>query len=74
MNETYSSPAHYFVVGPASGLVQYKDLVLHPFVRSHHGAIFLKELGGGIRVLWTHIFSDLLFFFFGGGGGVRGRE
>ena len=47
LNETYSCAAHNFVVGPASGMVQYKDLVFHPFVRSHQGAILLKALGGG---------------------------
>ena len=51
LNETYSCPAHNFVVGPASGMVQYKDLGFHPFVRSHQGAILLKSLGGGISVL-----------------------
>ena len=32
LNETYLCPAHNFVVGPASGMVQYKDLVFHLFV------------------------------------------
>ena len=59
LNETYSCPAHNFVVGPASGMVRYKDLVFHPFVRSHQGAILLKALSGGISVLWTHFFSSL---------------
>ena len=27
LNETYLCPAHNFVVGPASGMVRYKDLV-----------------------------------------------
>ena len=39
LNETYLCPAHNFVVGPAPGMVQYRDLVFHPFVRSHQGAI-----------------------------------
>ena len=60
LNETYSCPAHNFVVGPASGMVQYKDLVFHPLVRSHQGAILLKALGGGISVLWTHFFSRFI--------------
>ena len=46
LNESYSCPAHNFVVGPASGMVQYRDLVFHPFVRSHQDAILLKALGG----------------------------
>ena len=29
LNETYSCPAHNFVVGPASGMVRYKDMVFH---------------------------------------------
>ena len=57
LKETYSCPAHNFVVGPASGMVQY--LVFHPFVWSHQGAVLLKALGGGISVLWTHFFSSL---------------
>ena len=60
LNETYSCPAHNFVVGPDSGMVRYKVLVFHPFVRSHQGAILLKALGGGISVLWTHFFSSLI--------------
>ena len=78
LNETYLCPAHNFVVGPASGMVRYKDLVFHPFVRSHQGAILLKALGGGISVLWTHFFSifnfngllpenEVVIFFWGGG-------
>ena len=51
LNEIYSCPAHNFVVGPASGMVRYKDLVFNPFVRSHQGVILLKALGGGISVL-----------------------
>ena len=31
LNETYSCPAHDFVAEPASGMVQYRDLVFHPF-------------------------------------------
>ena len=64
LNETYSCPAHNFVVGPALGMVRYKDLVFHPFVRSHQGAILLKALGGGISVLWTHFFSSLLLYYY----------
>ena len=60
LNETYMCRAHNFVVGPASGLVRYKDLVFHPFVRSHQGAIFLKAIGGSISVLLKHCFS--IFF------------
>ena len=59
LNETYSCPAHNFVVGPTTGTVQYRDLVFHPFVPSHQGSILLKALGGGISVLWTHFFSNL---------------
>ena len=51
LNETYLCPAHNFVAGPASGMVRYKDLGFHSFVRSHQGAILLKALGGGISVL-----------------------
>ena len=51
LNETYLCPAHNFVVGHASGMVRYKDLVFHPFVRSHQGATLLKAPGGGIGVL-----------------------
>ena len=58
LNETYSCLAHNFVVGPASGMVRYKDLVFHSFIRSHHCAILLEALGGGISVLWTHFFSN----------------
>ena len=58
LNETYLCFAHNFVVGPALGMVQYRDMVFHPFVRSHQGAILLKALGGGISVLWTHFFSS----------------
>ena len=47
LNETYLYPAHNFVVGPASEMVPYKDLIFHPFVLSHQGAILLKALGGG---------------------------
>ena len=54
-------PAHNFVVGPASGIVLYEDLVFHPFVRSHLGTILLKALDGGISVLWTHFFSSSIF-------------
>ena len=32
LKEAYLCPAHNFVVGPASGMVRYKDLVFHPFV------------------------------------------
>ena len=31
LNDTHLCPAHNFVVGPASGMVRYKDLVFHPF-------------------------------------------
>ena len=55
LNETYLCPPHNFVVWPASGMVRYKDLVFHPFVRSHQGAVLLKALRGGIIVLWTHL-------------------
>ena len=41
LNETYLCPAGNSVVGPASGMVRYKDLVFHPFVRSHQGAVLL---------------------------------
>ena len=58
LNETYLCPAYTFVVGPASGMVGYKNLVFHPFVRPHQGTILLKALGGGISVLWTHFFSS----------------
>ena len=58
LNETYSCRAHNFVVGPASGIVQYKDLVFHAFVQSHQGATLPKALGGGISVLWTLFFSS----------------
>ena len=44
LNETYLCPAHNFVVGPASGMVRYKDLVFHPFVWSHQGAVLIKAL------------------------------
>ena len=55
--ETYLCPAHNFVVGSASGMGQYRDLVFHSFVQSHQGAILLRALGGGISVLWTHFVS-----------------
>ena len=58
LNETYLRPAHNFVVGPASGMVRYKDPVFHPFVWSHEGDILLKALGWGISVLWTHFISS----------------
>ena len=58
LNETYLCPAYNFDVRPASGMVQYRYLVLHPFERSHLGAILLKTLGGGIYVLLTHFFSS----------------
>ena len=58
LNETYSCLAHNFVVGPASGMVWYKDLVFHLFWLSHQGTMLLKALGGGISVLWTHFFSS----------------
>ena len=58
LNETYSCLDHNFVVGPAPGMVRYKDLVYHPFVRSYQGAFLLKALGGGISVQWTHFFSS----------------
>ena len=58
LNECYSCPAHNFVVGSASGMVQYRDLVFHPFVQSHQGAILLKALGRGICVPWTHFSSS----------------
>ena len=35
LNETYLFPAHNFVVGPASGMIRYRNLVFHPFVWSH---------------------------------------
>ena len=59
LNESYLCPALNFVVGPASGMVQYRDLVFHPSVRSHQGAILLKALGGGISVPWTFFFLVL---------------
>ena len=62
LNETYLCPAHNFVVGPASGMMRYKDLVFHTIVRSHQGAISLSALGGGISVLWTHFFSSQYIF------------
>ena len=58
LNETYLCPAHNCRVGPALGMVQYSDLVFHPFLRSHQGAILLKVLGGGVSVLWTHFFPS----------------
>ena len=58
LNETYSCPAHNFVVGPASRIVRYKDLVFHPFVRSYQGAILLKAIGRGMSFVWTHFFSS----------------
>ena len=58
LNETYLCSAHNFIVEPASGMVQYKDLVFHPFIGFHQGAILLKALGRGISVLWTHFFSS----------------
>ena len=58
LNETYSCPAHNFVVGPVSGMVRYKDLAFYPFVWSYQGAVLLKVLGWGISVLWTHFFSS----------------
>ena len=45
LNESYLCWAHYFVVGPASWMVQYKDLVFHPFVRSHQLVGWLVVLG-----------------------------
>ena len=51
LNETYSCPAHNFVIGPALGMVRYRDQDFHPFVRSHQGAILLKALGVGISFL-----------------------
>ena len=41
--ETYLCPAHNFVVGPASGMVQYRDLVFHPFVGSHQGISYSRH-------------------------------
>ena len=58
LNETYLCVAHNLVVGPAPGTVQYRDLVFHPFIWSHQGAILLKVLGGGISVVWTYFFSN----------------
>ena len=58
LNETYECPANDFVAGPASGMVRYRDLVFHPFVRSHQGAVLLKALGEVISVLWIHFFSS----------------
>ena len=43
-HETCLCLAHNFVVGPASGMLRYRDLVFHPFVQSHQGAILLKAL------------------------------
>ena len=63
LNETYSCPSHNFVVGPASGMVRYRDPGFHPVHTSHQGAILLKALGGGISVLCIHI-SFLFFFLF----------
>ena len=60
LNETISCPAHDFVAGPAAGMVRYRYLVFHPFVRSHQGAILLKALGGGISALWTQFFSSYI--------------
>ena len=54
LNETYSCPAHNFVVGPVPGMVRYRDLVFNPFVWSHQGAISLKALGGAL-VSYRHI-------------------
>ena len=41
LNESYLCWAHYFVVGPASEMMQYRDLVFHLFVRSHGHISFL---------------------------------
>ena len=46
---------------PHSGMVRYKDLVFHPLVLSHQGAILLRALGGHISVLWRHFFSSLFY-------------
>ena len=54
LNETYSCPAHSFVVGPGSGMVRYKDLVFH----SHQGSILLKALGGGISAFVSSLDLD----------------
>ena len=54
LNETYSCPAHSFVVGPASGMVRYKDLVFH----SHQGSILLRTLGGGISAFFSSLDLD----------------
>ena len=56
LNETYLCPAHNFVVGPASGMVRYKDLGFHPFVWSH----LTQGTRRGISVLWTHFFSSIV--------------
>ena len=39
LNEIYSYSADNFVVGPAPGMVRYRDLVFHPFIWSHQGAL-----------------------------------
>ena len=48
LNETYSCPAHNFVVGPTPGMVRYRDLVFHPFERSHKGTILFKALTNSV--------------------------
>ena len=58
LNETCSYPAHSFVVGPASGMVLYKDLVFYLFVRCHQGAVLLKA---GASVSYGHM-SFLVIF------------
>ena len=55
LNETYLFLARNFVVGPASGMVQFKDLVFHPVVRSSQGTILLEALGRA-SVSKGHIF------------------
>ena len=51
-----------WLLGLPQGWCDKRDLVFLPFVQSHQGVILLKALGGGISVLWTHFFSNLVLY------------
>ena len=63
LNETYLCPAHNFIVGPALGMVQYRDLVFHPFIRSYQGTVLLNDFAGA-SVSYGHIFSSFSLFYY----------
>ena len=62
LDGTYSCAAHNFVVGPASGMMRYKDPVFPSvcMVPSPSRRYLTQGIRQGHSVVWTHFFSSLI--------------